>query len=111
MTGIMEHFKTLPDPRIERKKLHQLHDIIFITIAAVICGANDWEDIEEYGQLNYEWLKTALELPNGTPSHDTFNRVFSLINPQALQQCFIGWVQSVAQISEGRIISIDGKRM
>jgi predicted transposase YbfD/YdcC len=107
----MEHFKTLPDPRIERKKLHQLHNIIFITIAAVICGTNDWEDIEEYGQLNYEWLKTALELPNGTPSHDTFNRVFSLINPQALQQCFIGWVQSVAQISEGRIISIDGKRM
>lgn len=111
MTGIMEHFKTLPDPRIDRKKLHSLHDIIFITIASVICGANDWEDIEEYGELNYEWLKTVLELPNGIPSHDTFNRVFSLINAEALQQCFIGWVQSVAQISEGRIISIDGKRM
>lgn len=111
MTGIMEYFKTLPDPRIDRKKLHKLHDIIFITIAAVICGANDWEDIEEFGELNYEWLKTVLELPNGIPSHDTFNRVFSLLDTAALQQCFISWVQSVAQISEGRIISIDGKRM
>ncbi len=111
MTSIMEHFKTLPDPRIDRKKLHKLQDIIFITIAAAICGCNDWDDIEEYGELNYEWLKTVLELPNGIPSHDTFNRVFSLLDPQALQQCFIGWIQSVAQISEGRLISIDGKRL
>jgi predicted transposase YbfD/YdcC len=111
MIGIMEHFKTLPDPRMDRKKLHRLDDIIFITIAAVLCGANDWEDIEEYGELNYEWLKTVLNLPNGIPSHDTFNRVFSLLDPQALQQCFTSWVQAVAQISEGRIISIDGKRM
>ncbi len=111
MRGIMEHFKTLADPRMDRKKLHQLQDIIFITIAAVICGSNDWEDIEEYGELNYEWLKTVLELPNGIPSHDTFNRVFSLLDPEALRQCFIEWVQTVAQISEGRIISIDGKRM
>lgn len=111
MISVMEHFKSLSDPRIDRKKLHKLHDIIFITIAAVICGANDWEDIEEYGELNYEWLKTVLELPNSIPSHDTFNRVFSLLDPKALQQCFISWVQSVAQISEGQIISIDGKRM
>lgn len=111
MTGIMEYFKTLSDPRIDRRKLHRLDDIIFITIAAVICGANHWEDIEEYGELNYDWLKTVLELPNGIPSHDTFNRVFSLLNPAKLQQCFVEWVQSVAQITEGRIISIDGKRM
>lgn len=64
----MEHFRSLPDSGIDRKKLHKLLDIIFITIAAVICGANDWENIEEYGQLNYAWLKTVLEPPNGTPS-------------------------------------------
>lgn len=111
MTSIMEHFKTLPDPRIERKKLHKFGDIIFMTITAVICGCDNWDDIEEFGIGNYEWLKTVLELPNGIPSHDTFNRVFSLIDPVALQQCFIAWVQSVTQITEGRIISIDGKRM
>ena len=111
MTTIMEHFKSLPDPRIDRKKLHRLQDIIFITIAATLCGCDEWNDIEEFGELRHDWLKTILELPNGIPSHDTFNRVFSLIDPHALQQCFISWVQEVAQLTEGRIISIDGKRM
>ena len=111
MTTIMEHFKSLPDPRIDRKKLHRLQDIIFITIAAALCGCDEWNDIEEFGELRHDWLKTILELPNGIPSHDTFNRVFSLIDPHALQQCFISWVQEVAQLTEGRIISIDGKRM
>jgi predicted transposase YbfD/YdcC len=111
MTRLMQHFETLTDPRMERRKLHKLHDIIFITIAAVICGCDEWNDIEEFGQIRNDWLKTILELPHGIPSHDTFNRVFSLLDPQQLQQCFSNWVQSVAQISEGSIISIDGKRM
>lgn len=112
MASIIEHFSSLPDPRTkEHKKVHKLIDIIFITIAAVICGAEDWYDIEEYGQNKEEWLKAFLELPNGIPSHDTFNRVFSLIEPAGLQQCFISWVQSMAKISEGQIVSIDGKRM
>lgn len=112
MSSIIEHFGNLPDPRIkEHKKEHKLIDIIFITVAAVICGAEDWYDIEEYGEYKEGWLRTVLELPNGIPSHDTFNRVFSLIDPAALQQCFISWVQSLAKISEGQIVSIDGKRL
>src|SRR3954468_3502187 len=111
MTSVMEHFENLTDPRMERRKLHKLHDIIFITIAAVICGCDEWNDIEEFGTIRYHWLKTILELPHGIPSHDTFNRVFSLLDPQQLQQCFTAWVQAVAPISEGSIISIDGKRM
>lgn len=111
MTGIMEYFKSLPDPRLDRKKLHRLDTIIFITIVAVICGAEDWEDIEEYGDANKDWLNIVLDLPNGIPSHDTFNRVFSLLDAEALEQHFVSWIQSVAQISEGRIISIDGKRL
>lgn len=112
MSNIIDHFSSLPDPRTkEHKKEHKLIDIIFITIAAVICGAEDWNDIEEYGQYKEGWLKTVLELPNGIPSHDTFNRVFSLIDPAALQQRFISWVQSMAKISEGQIVSIDGKRL
>jgi predicted transposase YbfD/YdcC len=111
MLGIMDYFEAIPDPRIERKKLHKLYDIIFITITAAICGIENWEDVEEFGEIRYDWLKTVLELPNGIPSHDTFNRVFSLIDPKALEQCFRQWVQSVAQITKGQIISIDGKRL
>ena len=111
MPSIMKHFDTLTDPRIERRKLHKLYDIIFITIAAVICGCDEWNDIEEFGLIRYEWLKTILELPNGIPSHDTFNRVLSLLDPKELQQCFTSWIQAVAKVTEGSIISIDGKRM
>ncbi len=80
----------------EHKKEHKVIDILFITIAAVICGAEDWNDIEFYGQEKEEWLKTILVLPCGIPSHYTFNRVFSLIDPAELQKCFINWVQSIA---------------
>ena len=111
MSGLMEHFETLTDPRVERRKLHKLHDIIFITISSVICGCDEWNDIEEFGQIRYDWLKTILELPNGIPSHDTFNRVFSLLDPKELQHCFTSWIQAVAKVTEGSIISIDGKRM
>src|SRR4051794_40743280 len=111
MTGLMKHFETLTDPRIERRNLHKLHDIVFITIAAVLCGCDEWNDIEEFGTIRYDRLKTILELPNGIPSHDTFNRVFSLLDPQQLQQCFTSWIQAVAKVKEGSIISIDGKRM
>ncbi|MGL6269992.1 MAG: ISAs1 family transposase [Chitinophagaceae bacterium] len=112
MASIIDHFSSLRDPRTkEHKKEHKLIDILFITIAAVICGAEDWNDIEFYGHEKEEWLRTILALPSGIPSHDTFNRVFSLIDPVELQNCFISWVQSIAQISEGQIISIDGKRM
>jgi predicted transposase YbfD/YdcC len=111
MEGIMEHFGNIPDPRIERKKLHKLQDIIFITIAATICDIDTWEDIEEWAEIREDWLKTILELPNGIPSHDTINRVFSLIDPHAFQECFVEWVKSVSRITEGQVISIDGKRM
>jgi len=111
MSNPIEHFSSLTDPRVERTKEHLLEDIIFITIAAVICGCENWNDIESYGHSKREWLSGYLNLPGGIPSHDTFNRVFSLIDPVELRKCFIGWVQSIAKITEGQIISIDGKRM
>ena len=79
-TGIIAHFSSLKDPRIERRKLHKLIDIIVIAVCAVISGAESWEDMELYGEAKYEWFKTFLELPNGIPSHDTFARVFSLFS-------------------------------
>lgn len=76
-------FGDMPDPRLDRKKLHQLNDIIAIAILSVICGAESWVDMEEFGEARYEWLKSFLELPNGIPSHDTFNRVFSIAHSTA----------------------------
>ena len=111
MCGVMDYFGKITDPRMDRKKLHKPGDIIFITIAAAICGADDWYEIAEWGRVKLDWLKTKLDLPNGIPSHDTFNRVFSLISPQAIQESFTSWVQSIAKITEGQVISLDGKRL
>ncbi|HEX8676507.1 MAG TPA: ISAs1 family transposase [Segetibacter sp.] len=111
MTGLIRFFEAMEDPRVERTKHHKIIDIIIITIAAVICGCEDWNEIELFGKFKKEWLSTFLELPNGIPSHDTFNRFFAALNPEALQQCFLNWIQEVARITEGRIISIDGKRL
>jgi predicted transposase YbfD/YdcC len=108
---VVEHFSSLTDPRIDRKKRHQLLDIVVIAICAVICGANDWVGIEAFGNAKYEWLKTFLELPNGIPSHDTFGRVFSLISPIEFQNCFRNWIQAVVKISGNQIVSIDGKKL
>ena len=108
---IADHFRELEDPRIERSKLHQLIDIVTITLCAVIGGAETWEEIEGYGISKYRWLTKILELPNGIPSHDTFARVFARLSPEQLQQCFLGWVRSISQLTEGEIVSIDGKTL
>jgi predicted transposase YbfD/YdcC len=109
MNKAIKHFGSLTDPRVERTKEHLLQDIIFITIAAVICGAENWNDIEAYGKSKQEWLSNHLELPSGIPSHDTFNRVFSALDAQEFETCFIEWVKSIAELTKGEIISIDGK--
>lgn len=110
-TTIEEHFSQIKDPRLERTKLHQLIDIITITICAVICGAESWDDIEYFGECKYKWFKSFLSLPNGIPSHDTFNRVFAQINPQELEKCFSDWVKSISSLLPGEQIAIDGKTL
>ena len=109
MESPIEYFSSLPDPRIDRTKEHLLEDIIFITIAAVICGAETWNDIENYGISKEIWLKKYLTLPNGIPSHDTFNRVFSALDPDELEKCFLDWIRAVSQLTKGEVVSIDGK--
>jgi predicted transposase YbfD/YdcC len=114
----MEHlrarFAGLDDPRVERTKLHQLLDVITIAICAVICGADDWVEIELFGNSKRNFFEQFLALPNGIPSHDTFNRVFARLNPQQFQECFLEWVQYLIRTSSGQIkgvVSIDGKRV
>ncbi len=106
---IEQHFGDLTDPRIDRTKLHKLLDILVIAICAVIAGADNWKDIADFGQAKIDWFKTFLELPNGIPSHDTFNRVFARLDPQEFQNGFISWVSAVSEVIDGQVIAIDGK--
>jgi predicted transposase YbfD/YdcC len=107
--AIEQHFGELEDPRMDRTKLHKLIDILAIAICALIAGADNWEDVEEFGKVRLEWFKTFLELANGIPSHDTFNRVFARLDPEQFQACFMGWMMAVSQLIGGQVIAIDGK--
>ncbi len=109
LEAIEEHFGKIRDPRKDRTKDHKLIDIIAIAICAVICGAEGWVDIENFGNKKLAWLKTFLELPNGIPSHDTFGRVFSLMDAEQFQAAFYEWVQAVNELVHGQIVNIDGK--
>lgn len=108
--SIAEHFNDIKDIRIERGKKHKLIDIITIAICAVVCGADGWIDIEMYGVARKKWLEKFLELPNGIPSHDTFARVFSQINPEEFNKCFLSWVKGISSTAVGEIIAFDGKQ-
>jgi predicted transposase YbfD/YdcC len=109
--SLLDSLEQIPDPRRERTKLHQLVDILVIAVCATICAAETWEEIEEFGQAKEDWFKKFLAFPNGIPSHDTFRRVFLLIKPKKFQEAFLMWVRAVAQMSEGDLISIDGKQV
>jgi len=106
---ISDHFASLKDPRTPDKIEHLLIDIVTIAICAVICGADGFIEIADYGKAKYDWFKGFLKLPNGIPSHDTFGRVFSLISPNEFQRCFQNWIQTVATLTSGEVVAIDGK--
>jgi len=86
-------------------------DMLIIAVCAVICGADGWEDLEEYGTSQAEWFATFLDLPHGIPGHDTFRRVLSRLDPEELTQCFIAWTEALSEASGGDIVSIDGKTL
>jgi predicted transposase YbfD/YdcC len=107
--SITHHFANLADPRLHRRRRHQLLDIIAIAICGVICGCKSWGEIAVYGRKKADWLQTFLELPGGIPSKDTFRRVFARIKPAAFQACFRGWMQALAATLGVKQIAIDGK--
>ena len=111
LTLIEQHFSGLKDPRMERTKKHALFDIVTITICAVIGGADNWVEVAEFGQSKETWLRGFLDLPNGIPSHDTFGRVFRLLDPQQWQDGFLSWVETITQAAKGQIVPIDGKAL
>ena len=104
-------FARLPDPRRAHRRLHRLHDIVVIALCAVIAGAEDWQQIVTFGRKRLAWLRGFLELPHGIPSHDTFERVFDRLKPQAFHSCFRDWVQAVSAALRIKHIAIDGKTL
>ena len=109
--GLLRFFDEIQDPRMDRTKLHLLSDMFVITLCAVICGANNWVEIELFGQAKLQWLRAFLVLPNGIPSHDTFGRVFSLLDPDQLERCFRRMTAALAESTGGKLIAIDGKTL
>ena len=108
--SLFDTLSQVPDPRLDRTKLHQLVDILVIAVCATICAAETWEEIAEFGQAKESWFRKFLAWPNGIPSHDTFRRVFLRLNPRKLQEAFLGWVRSVAEVTAGEVVAIDGKQ-
>lgn len=109
--SFLDNFSSLEDPRMDRKKLYSLLEIIFLTICGVISGANHFTEMEIFGEANLNWLQKYLPHENGIPSHDAIGYLFSKLNPDSFKANFIKWIQSVATISKGEIVAIDGKTL
>ncbi len=102
-------FSQLEDPRSDINKLHKLEDILLIGVISVICAADTWKNMETYAKAKEGFLRTFLELPYGIPSDDTFNRVFSSIDSEQFEKCFVRWVRDLVDLTGGEVIPIDGK--
>src|SRR5580698_6175933 len=108
---LVEHFKNLIDPRVNRTKDHDLIDVLVIAVCTLLCAGESFYDMEEFGQAKREWFQTFLSLRHGIPSHDTFNRVFAALDPQEFLDCFLRWTQSVRQVVPQEIVALDGKAL
>lgn len=108
-TDFRAHFAMLSDPRVTRTKKHLLSDIMFIAICTIACDGDGFTDMEVFGRAKEEWLRKYLELPGGIPSHDTFGRVFSIIDPEAFAKCFVSWTEAIHRATDGEVVALDGK--
>jgi predicted transposase YbfD/YdcC len=107
--SFVSYFAELPDPRVNRTRKHRLDDILVITLCAVICGADSFEEIERFGEAREGWLRRFLALPHGIPSHDTFNRVLAALDRKKFAECFGRWMAELCEAAGLRPIAIDGK--
>jgi len=109
MSDFISHFSRIPEPRIERCRKHELLDILFLSISAILCGAEGWEEIEDFGHARLDWLRRYFPYNSGIPKHDTIARVLSRLDTEALQQSFISWINAACELTDGEVIAIDGK--
>lgn len=108
--GLLRFFRGIQDPRADNAR-HLLSDILAIAILAVLCGAEGWAAVEAWGRGNLDWLATFLELPHGVPTHDTFDRVFGLLDPLAFEKCFTTWSAALVNNAAGLFVAVDGKTL
>lgn len=107
--GLITILQEVPDPRVDRTKDHDLVDILLIALCTILCGGDSFYDMEEFGQVRLDWLKTFLGLRNGAPSHDTYNRVFQALDGRQLADALSRWTQSVRSVLDGEVVALDGK--
>lgn len=110
-SSLVAHLAQVPDPRINRRKYHDLIDVLVIAICTLLCAGETFNDMEDFGKAKYDWFKTFLGLRNGIPSHDTFNRVFAALDPNQFLDCFLQWTQSLRQAVSQEIVALDGKAL
>src|SRR5512137_844797 len=109
--SLVAHFARMADPRINRRKAHDLVDILVIAVCTLLCAGETFNDMEDFGKAKHAWFKTFLSLRNGIPSHDTFNRLFTALDPQGFLDCFLRWTQSLRQAVPQEIVALDGKAL
>jgi predicted transposase YbfD/YdcC len=109
--SIVDCFAGMEDPRCAYLRLHKLVDMVVVAICAILCGADNWVEVADFGVARYDWLRKFLQLSCGIPSHDTFGRVFAILDPQVFEGHFLEWVQRVAQVTKGQVVAIDGKAL
>jgi predicted transposase YbfD/YdcC len=108
-TNFLDHFESIEDPRAQRNQLYTLSEILLVTLLAVICGAEGWQDVENYGKAKIDYLRKYLDYINGVPSDDTIRRLFRSIDPDHFKTIFYEWVKSIANVVNAKVIAIDGK--
>lgn len=111
VAGLRECFAELEDPRVENSCDHRLFDILAIGVLSVACGADDWCDMATFARVRLDWLRTFLELPGGAPSHDTFRRVFGLLDRKQFAASLFHWTQALHEATGGKLVAIDGKTL
>lgn len=109
--SLIAHLSEVADPRIDRRKEHELVEVLVISVCTLLCAGESFNDMEDFGKAKYDWFKTFLNLRNGIPSHDTFNRVFAALDPKQFLDCFLRWTQSLRQAVSQEIVALDGKAL
>jgi predicted transposase YbfD/YdcC len=111
LTGLLTILEEVPDPRVTATVDHDLPDILTIALCTILCGGDSFYDMEDFGEVRLDWLKTFLRLRHGAPRHDTYNRVFQALDPEQFGECLARWTQSVRAVLGGEVVALDGKTL